>query len=193
MAPTFSLSLPLERRLPREATLHRCFLIGVAALEAQKHPLDVVELVRSVLATAGTVEMKASIMEGKSKRCGAVSGLSTVILSYSKCTESGTVFITLSATSTGGIANKRVGRIGVTPVTGAGTYANNLCTVSATGKGEAIIPGTVARDVAALIEYKSLSVKEAATYAIHECVARGNARLVVVSAKGEVAMPFNSI
>ncbi|MCI05023.1 isoaspartyl peptidase/L-asparaginase-like, partial [Trifolium medium] len=66
-----------------------------------------------------------------------------------------------SATSTGGLVNKMVGRIGDTPVIGAGTYANEFCAVSATGKGEAIIRGTVARDVAALMEFKGLSLKEA--------------------------------
>ena len=67
-----------------------------------------------------------------------------------------------TATSTGGIPNKMVGRIGDTPIIEAGTYANTICTVSATGKGESIIRGTVARDVAALIEFKGLSLKEAA-------------------------------
>lgn len=96
-----------------------------------------------------------------------------------------------AATSTGGLVNKMVGRIGDTPVIGAGTYANNLCAVSATGKGEAIIRGTVARDVAALMEFKGLSLKEAAAYAV-ETVPRGNVGLVAVSASGEVTMPFNT-
>ena len=52
-----------------------------------------------------------------------------------------------------------VGRIGDTPIIGAGTYANHLCAVSATGKGEAIIRATVARDVAALVEYKGLHLR----------------------------------
>lgn len=62
-----------------------------------------------------------------------------------------------AATSTGGLVNKMVGRIGDTPIIGAGTFANNLCAVSATGKGESIIRGTVARDVAALMEFRSFS------------------------------------
>ncbi|CAK9144618.1 unnamed protein product [Ilex paraguariensis] len=97
-----------------------------------------------------------------------------------------------AATSTGGFVNKMVGRIGDTPIIGAGTYANSLCAVSATGKGEAIIRSTVARDVASLMEYKGLSLKDAATYVIEECVPRGTAGLIAVSATGEVTMPFNT-
>jgi beta-aspartyl-peptidase (threonine type) len=78
-----------------------------------------------------------------------------------------------AATSTGGFVNKMVGRIGDTPIIGAGTYANNLVAVSSTGKGEAIMRGTVARDVAALMEFKGLSLKEAAAYVCRgECSKR---------------------
>ncbi|KAG5153569.1 hypothetical protein JHK82_011538 [Glycine max] len=97
-----------------------------------------------------------------------------------------------SATSTGGLVNKMVGRIGDTPVIGAGTYADARCAVSATGKGEAIIRGTVARDVAALMEFKGLSLVEAANCVVHERTPKGTVGLVAVSAKGEVAMPFNT-
>lgn len=96
-----------------------------------------------------------------------------------------------AATSTGGLVNKMVGRIGDTPIIGAGTYANPFCAVSATGKGEYIIRATVARDVAALMEYKGLSLKEAAARVI-ENVPKGNVGLVAVSSKGEVAMLFNT-
>ena len=65
-----------------------------------------------------------------------------------------------AATSTGGMVNKMVGKIGDTPIIGSETYANNLCAVSATGKGEAIIRHTVARDVQLLWSSKvSLSRK----------------------------------
>lgn len=85
-----------------------------------------------------------------------------------------------------------MGRIGDTPIIGAGTYANQLCAVSATGKGEVILRATVARDVAALMEYKGLSVEDAAAYVIHECIPQGTAGLVAVSASGEVTLPFNT-
>lgn len=96
-----------------------------------------------------------------------------------------------SATSTGGLVNKMVGRIGDTPIIGAGTYANNLCAVSATGKGEAIIRATVGRDVAALMEYKGLSLKEAAEYVV-DGTPKGTTGLIAVSATGEMVMPFNT-
>ncbi|KAF5933783.1 hypothetical protein HYC85_029954 [Camellia sinensis] len=317
-------TLPPERRVQREATLRRCLDIGVAALQSKHSPLDVVELVvrelencphfnagrGSVLTSDGTVEMEACIMDGKTKKCGAVSGLTTVVnpISLSRLVMEKTPHIYLAfdgaevfakeqgvetldrshfitsenierlkqakeanrvqyldhsgipnplilreartnregpevndranlqwpqgldytlptpkeqaketivadgdsqigtvgcvavdsdgnlatATSTGGFVNKMVGRIGDTPIIGAGTYANSLCAVSATGKGEAIMRATVARDVAALMEYKGLSLKEATAYVIEECAPKGTAGLVAVSAKGEVTMQFNT-
>ncbi|KAH9686508.1 isoaspartyl peptidase/L-asparaginase 1 [Citrus sinensis] len=80
------------------------------------------------------------------------------------------------------MVNKMVGRIGDTPIIGSRTYANKLCAVSATGKGEAIIRHT----------FKGLSLKEASAYVVEECVPRGNVGLIVVSASGEVTMPFNT-
>lgn len=278
-------SLPLERRETREAAIRHCLQIGVDALKAHRSPLDVVEVVvrelenhphfnagrGSVLTSNGTVEMEASIMDGNTKRCGAVCGLITVKnpISLARLVmektphiylgfdgaeafarEQGvemvdsTHFITpenierlkqakeanrvqldytqpmkkvdeipvsdgdsqigtvgcvavdgngnlATATSTGGFVNKMVGRIGDTPIVGAGTYANNFCAVSATGKGEAIIRGTIARDVAALMEYKGLSLKDAAKYVV-EGAPSGTTGLIAVSAKGEVTMPFNT-
>ncbi|KAL6995032.1 beta-aspartyl-peptidase [Sarracenia purpurea var. burkii] len=282
------MTLPPERREPREAALRHCLEIGVAALKAKKSPLDVVELVvreledcrhfnagkGSVLTTDGTVEMEACIMDG-TKKCGAVSGLTSVVnpISLARLVMEKTphiylafdgaeafareqgvetvhqnYFITIenkerlkqakeanrvqidftqsipkepeakesivpdgvsqvgtvgcvavdnhgnlaAATSTGGLVNKMVGRIGDTPVVGAGNYANSFCAVSATGKGEEIIRATVARDVAALMEYKGVSLEEAARYVVEESAPKGTAGLVAVSAKGEVTMQFNT-
>ncbi|XVF54475.1 hypothetical protein PTKIN_Ptkin05aG0183300 [Pterospermum kingtungense] len=281
------LSMPPENRLPREAGLRHCLDVGIAALKSHMHALDVVELVvrelenfphfnagkGSVLNTLGTVEMEASIMDGKTKKCGAVSGLTTVVNPISLArlvmdktphiylafhgaeafareqgveTADPTHFITpenierlqqakeanrvqidytqpmpreakknaaiangdsqtgtvgcvavdsegnlASATSTGGLVNKMVGRIGDSPIIGAGTYANHLCAVSATGRGEAILRGTVARDVAALMEFKGLSLKEAAAYPVDQAPP-GTVGLVAVSSTGEVTMPFNT-
>ncbi|KAH7549256.1 hypothetical protein ACOSP7_026041 [Xanthoceras sorbifolium] len=281
------LSLSPERRLPREDALRHCLNIGVNAIKSQQHALDVVELVvrelenhpnfnagrGSVLTSFGTVEMEACIMDGNTKRCGAVSGLTTVVNPISLArlvmektphiylafdgaeafareqgvdTVDSSHFITAenierlkqakeanrvqldytqpiqkevklethaadgdsqigtvgcvavdnhgnlaTATSTGGFVNKMVGRIGDTPIIGAGTYANHLCAVSATGKGEAIIRCTVARDVAALMEFKGLSLEEAAASVV-EGAPRGTVGLVAVSPSGEVTMPFNT-
>ncbi|XP_047338028.1 isoaspartyl peptidase/L-asparaginase 1 [Impatiens glandulifera] len=285
-------NLPSDRRQPREDTLRRCLEIGIAALSTHQSALDVVELVvrelencpnfnagrGSVLTSDGTVEMEACIMDGNTKKCGAVSGLTTVVnpISLAKLVMEKTPHIYLAfdgaeafaraqgvptkdynhfittenierlkqakeanavqvdytqpvptqlakdkdnvvafsdgdsqtgtvgcvaidslgnlatATSTGGLVNKMVGRIGDTPIIGAGTYANNMCAVSATGKGESIIRATVARDVAALMEYKGLSLKEAAAFVVEESTPKGTVGLVAVSARGEVVMEFNT-
>ncbi|KAF3438026.1 hypothetical protein FNV43_RR20782 [Rhamnella rubrinervis] len=279
-------SLSPERRQPREAALRHCLQLGVEALKAGMPALDVVELVvrelenipcfnagkGSVLTNKGTVEMEACIMDGITMKCGAVSGLKTVVNAISLArlvmektphiylafdgaetfareqgveTLDSSHFITpenierleqakeanrvqidytqpikketslpvpdgdsqigtvgcvavdnlgnlATATSTGGLVNKMVGRIGDTPIIGSGTYANNLCAVSATGKGESIMRATVARDVAALMEFKGLSLKDAAAHVIHERAPKGNAGLVAVSTTGEVAMSFNT-
>ncbi|KAG8062704.1 hypothetical protein GUJ93_ZPchr0003g16519 [Zizania palustris] len=225
----------------------------------------------SVLTTDGTVEMEACVMDGNTMRCGAVSGISTVVnpVSLARLVMEKTPHIYLAfdgaeafareqgvetmdpshfvteenkerlrqakeanrvqidytqqikgqetqapkddnsrigtvgcvaidaagnlatATSTGGLVNKMVGRIGDTPVIGAGTYANSLCAVSATGKGEAIIRHTVARDVAAVMEHGGLSLQEAAARVVAG-VPPGNVGLVAVSAAGEVSMVHNT-
>jgi L-asparaginase / beta-aspartyl-peptidase len=98
-----------------------------------------------------------------------------------------------AATSTGGLTNKRWGRIGDTPVVGAGTYANNRsCAVSCTGQGEQFIRNVVAHDVAALVEYKNLSVREAATIVVFSKLKPGDGGLIALSHTGEIAMVFNS-
>lgn len=280
-------SMPLNRLEPRKAALHHCLQIGVQALQSGRSPLDVVELVvrelednpnfnagkGSVLTTNGTVEMEACIMDGKTKSCGAVSGVTTVknAISLARLVMEKTPHIYLgfdgaeafardqgvelldsghfitpenierlqqakeanrvqidftqpihekvedekslpegdqigtvgcvavdadgnlaTATSTGGLVNKMVGRIGDTPIIGAGTYANKFCAISATGKGESIIRATVAKEVAALMEYKGLSLKEATSYVVEECAPKFTTGMVAVSASGEVAMPFNT-
>jgi len=96
-----------------------------------------------------------------------------------------------AATSTGGLMNKMTGRIGDSPLIGAGTYAGDLCGVSCTGEGEAIIRGTLARDVAAVMEYKGLGLQEAVDFVIKERLDDGKAGLIAVSNKGEVAYGFN--
>lgn len=98
-----------------------------------------------------------------------------------------------AATSTGGLMNKMTGRIGDSPLIGAGTYACELCGVSCTGEGEAIIRSTLAREVAAVMEYKELGLQEAVDFVIKERLDQGKAGLIAVSSKGEVAYGFNSV
>jgi beta-aspartyl-peptidase (threonine type) len=100
-----------------------------------------------------------------------------------------------AATSTGGMTNKKYGRVGDCPIIGSGTYANNAtCAVSATGHGEYFIRSVVAHDISALMEYKGASVQEAAnTVVMKKLVERGGAGgVIALDAKGNVAMPFNT-
>jgi len=100
-----------------------------------------------------------------------------------------------AGTSTGGMTNKRYNRVGDAPVIGAGTYANNAtCAVSATGHGEFFIRYTVAHDISALMEYKGLSLDEAAREVIKDKLVKagGTGGIVSVDRKGNVSMPFNT-
>lgn len=100
-----------------------------------------------------------------------------------------------AATSTGGMTNKKWGRVGDSPIIGAGTYANNnTCAVSCTGSGEFFIRGVVAYDVSCLMEYKGLSLAEAAAEVINKRVLNigGDGGLVAVDSQGNIAMPFNT-
>lgn len=99
-----------------------------------------------------------------------------------------------AGTSTGGMTNKRFGRIGDSPIIGAGTYANNAtCAVSATGWGEFFIRATVAHDISAQMEYKGTPLATAAQ-ATMDKVAKlgGDGGVVCIDKDGNVAMPFNT-
>jgi len=98
-----------------------------------------------------------------------------------------------AATSTGGMTNKRFGRLGDVPVIGAGTYANNkTCAVSATGWGEKFIRHTVAHDISALVEYAGLTVQQAAKRVIHEKLQADDGGVIAVGRDGSIALEFNS-
>ena len=100
-----------------------------------------------------------------------------------------------AATSTGGMTNKRWGRIGDAPIIGAGTYANDAsCAVSATGHGEYFIRSVVAYDICALVEYKGWTLERAAREVVKgKLVQRGGeGGIIAVDARGEVVLEFNS-
>jgi len=100
-----------------------------------------------------------------------------------------------AATSTGGMTNKQVGRVGDSPILGAGCYANDATVaVSCTGTGEAFMRGLAAYDVSALMEYLGLDVVSAAGRVVHDKLPRFNGRggLIAVATNGEVCMPFNT-
>lgn len=99
-----------------------------------------------------------------------------------------------AGTSTGGLTNKRWGRIGDSPIIGAGTYANNkTCGVSGTGQGEFFIRGNIAYDVSAMMEYKSVPVEQAAEDVIKKLTKKGGrGGVIAMDSNGNIAMPFNT-
>ncbi len=100
-----------------------------------------------------------------------------------------------AATSTGGMTNKRYGRVGDVPIIGAGTYANNnTCAVSATGHGEFFIRYTVAHDISALMEYRGYSLAQAADEVVMRKLVRAGGRggVVAVDKKGSIHLTFNT-
>lgn len=108
------------------------------------------------------------------------------------CDQNGNI---AAATSTGGMTNKKWGRVGDSPMIGAGNYANNkTCAISCTGSGEFFIRGVVAYDVSCLMEHKGLSLKDASEEVIQKRILEinGDGGLIAIDAKGNVAMPFNT-
>jgi beta-aspartyl-peptidase (threonine type) len=108
------------------------------------------------------------------------------------CDASGNI---AAATSTGGMTNKKYGRVGDTPVIGSGTYANNnTCAISCTGHGEMYIRAVAAYDVSCLMEYKNLSLHEAMNIVVNDKLVKieGEGGMIGVDAKGNYAMLFNS-
>ena len=101
-----------------------------------------------------------------------------------------------AGTSTGGMVNKRVGRVGDSPLIGAGTYADDLtCAVSCTGHGEFFIRAVAAHDVAARMRYQGVALTNAADEVVlRQLAAAGGAGgLIAVDARGNVALPFNTV
>jgi beta-aspartyl-peptidase (threonine type) len=100
-----------------------------------------------------------------------------------------------AATSTGGMTNKKWGRVGDSPMIGAGNYANNkTCAVSCTGSGEFFIRGVVAYDVSCLMEHTDMNLEEASNEVINKRILEinGDGGLIAVDAEGNIAMPFNT-
>ncbi len=100
-----------------------------------------------------------------------------------------------AGTSTGGMTNKKFGRIGDTPVIGAGTYANNTtCGISCTGHGEFFLRAVVAYDISCLIEYKNFTLKEACNKVVMDKLVKlgGEGGLIAIDQHGNIELPFNS-
>jgi beta-aspartyl-peptidase (threonine type) len=100
-----------------------------------------------------------------------------------------------AGTSTGGMTNKKFGRIGDSPIIGAGTYANNTtCAISCTGHGEFFIRSVVAYDISCLMEYKGLALKEACDFVVMDKLTKlgGEGGLIALDKNGNIELPFNS-
>lgn len=126
----------------------------------------------------------SDIAEIKDKKFGTIGAVA--------CDQNGNI---AAATSTGGMTNKKYGRIGDTPLIGCGTYANNkTCAVSCTGHGEIFIKAVAAYDVSALMEYKNLPLKAAAEEVVLNKLVKmdGEGGLICIDADGNYAMVLNS-
>jgi L-asparaginase / beta-aspartyl-peptidase len=216
----------------------------------------------SVFTHEGTIEMDASVMDGKSANAGAVAGISgvknpialarrvmeasghvmlmgkgaeefarsqqlafmpddyfftdfrwqqleqarkegKVILDHTEEKKFGTVGAVAldkhgnlaAGTSTGGMTNKRFGRVGDTPLIGGGTFAHNgSCAVSCTGSGEYFIRGVIAHSVSAQMQFGKMSLSQACESTIHGILTSlgGDGGLIAVNAQGEIEMCFNT-
>jgi len=100
-----------------------------------------------------------------------------------------------AGTSTGGMTNKRWGRVGDSPIIGAGTYADNRsCAVSATGHGEYFIRATVARDICARVQYTGVSLAKSANQVINKELVEmgGNGGIIALDPQGNIALTYNT-
>jgi beta-aspartyl-peptidase (threonine type) len=100
-----------------------------------------------------------------------------------------------AATSTGGLTNKHAGRVGDSPIIGAGTYANNQsCAVSGTGDGEYFMRQVVAYDICALVAYRKMTLEQAVTEVIHEQLRAtgGTGGVIAIDPSGNIVMDFNT-
>jgi beta-aspartyl-peptidase (threonine type) len=243
----------------REAGLHRALTAGRKALADGRTALDTVELVirileddaafnagrGAVLTKEGKVELDASIMDGKTRACGAVAGVTATrnpinlarlvmtetphvllagpgadqfaeqqkvprvtpdyFLSKARFPESEPHFGTVgcavldshgnlaAGTSTGGTSKKLPGRVGDSPIVGAGTYAaNDTCAVSGTGVGEEYIRNSVAYDVAARMRYANQSIEDAVTTIMQQTLQTGVGGIIALSNDGKIVMQHNT-
>lgn len=270
---TDSLQKAYEEKLQEAIDVgHKILEDGGTALEAVEKTINVMEnspLFNSgkgaVLNADGIAELDASVMDGKTKNAGAISGVqhikNPINLAFKVMTESDHVMLSASGaeqfaklhdlefvensyfiterrrkalesskareqgvssnqfylsnekfgtvgcaaldkegnlaagTSTGGMTNKKYGRIGDSPIIGAGTYANNkTCAISATGHGEYFIRGVVAHDISAMMEYQGISLEQAAKRVIQKKLTDlgGTGGIVGIDSKGKVVMEFNT-
>lgn len=141
-----------------------------------------------------------SLEKAKAKENDALAYLIDPILKNAKYGTVGCVVLDkngtiVAGTSTGGMTNKKYGRIGDVPVIGAGNYANNAtCGISATGHGEFFIRNVVAYDISAMMAYADFTLEQAAQIVVHEKLQnmQGSGGVIGIDAEGNVVMEFNS-
>lgn len=152
---------------------------GVVQLDHTAEETEIIEETEELIHEDGILELKTK----PQKPFGTVGAVA--------CDFSGNL---AAATSTGGMTNKKFGRIGDTPIVGAGTYAENAtCAVSCTGHGEYFMVGATAFDVSARMKYQNLSLEQAANEAInYQTEIGGEGGLIAVDNSGNVVLPFNS-
>jgi beta-aspartyl-peptidase (threonine type) len=144
--------------------------------------LDKTALDHDINLNDGSSSAKAS--EDEERKFGTVGAVA--------CDANGNV---AAATSTGGMTNKQWGRVGDSPIIGAGTYANNkTCAISCTGHGEPFIKAVTAYDVSCLMEYKALSLEEAMDIVVNGKLMKieGDGGMIGVDGNGNAALIFNS-
>lgn len=98
-----------------------------------------------------------------------------------------------AGTSTGGMTNKMFGRVGDVPIVGAGTYADSVVAVSATGWGEKIMLNVASHTVSAYMKFKDAPANEAANFVIHEKMSPNTAGMITLDRYGNISMPFNTV
>ncbi|PWH27497.1 isoaspartyl peptidase/L-asparaginase [Xanthomonas euvesicatoria] len=148
----------------------------------------------------GRNELDAAIMDGASGKAGDRQAQAQLDLETAK--HFGTVGALAldrdghlaAGTSTGGMTNKRYGRVGDAPIIGAGTYANSQCAVSGTGWGEFYIRAVAAYDICARMKYAGQSLQQAAETVIDQQIpkAGGDGGAIALDAQGNLAFPFNT-
>jgi len=181
---------PIElARLVMERSPH-VLLVGEGAEEFALEQ-GVVLVPRGYFRTHQRVSELAEAQQAEANRGTAVGGSGTV--GAVALDRAGNL---AAATSTGGLTNKHRGRVGDSPIIGAGTYArNDSCAVSGTGHGEYFIRQVVAYDICALMAYKKLTLSQAVTEVIHGklAAAGGEGGVIAIDPAGNIVMDFNSI
>jgi L-asparaginase / beta-aspartyl-peptidase len=200
VASVFHVKNPIElARMVMEKSEH-VMLVGRGAEDfALEH--GVVLVPRSYFRTeAREQQLEEALREEKDRGKGTATTRAAAATLYSMGTV-GAVALDregnlAAATSTGGLTNKRLGRVGDSPIIGAGTYANNeSCAVSGTGQGEYYIRQVLAYDICALVQYRHMTLAQAVHEEIHVKLQRagGEGGVIALDPAGNIAMDFNSV